>query len=37
MKLSAEQLERFDREGYLFLPSLFTKAEIQTLTPLPPL
>jgi hypothetical protein len=37
MKLSAEQLERFDREGCLFFPSLFTEAEIQTLTPLPPL
>jgi len=31
MKLSPQQLEQFDREGYLFFPSLFTKPEIQTL------
>jgi ectoine hydroxylase len=31
MKLSAEQLERFDRDGYLFFPSLFTEAEIGVL------
>ena len=32
MKLSAEQLQRFDRDGYLFFPSLFTPEEIKTLT-----
>ena len=31
MKLSPQQLEQFDREGYLFFPSLFTKPEIQAL------
>src|SRR5258705_11625159 len=31
MKLSSEQLERFDRDGYLFFPSLFGKDEIQVL------
>src|SRR5688500_12338183 len=31
MKLSAEQLPRFDREGYLFFPSLFTAGEIKVL------
>jgi len=31
MKLSSQQLEQFDREGYLFFPSLFTRPEIQTL------
>src|SRR5687768_4215456 len=31
MKLAAEQLERYDREGYLFFPSLFTGAEIKAL------
>jgi len=31
MKLSREQLERFDREGYLFFPSLFTPEEIAVL------
>lgn len=28
MKLTAEQLETFDREGYLFLPNVFTPEEI---------
>jgi len=32
MKLDAEQLARFDREGYLFFPSLFTPEEIRLLT-----
>jgi ectoine hydroxylase len=32
MPLSAEQIDRFDREGYLFFPSLFTPAEIGRLT-----
>ena len=32
MKLSAEQLEKFDREGYLFFPGLFTREEIKVLT-----
>src|SRR4051812_25267191 len=32
MKLSREQLEQFDRDGYLFFPSLFTPAEIKVLT-----
>ena len=32
MKLSAEQMERFNREGYLFFPSLFSPQEIKTLT-----
>ena len=31
MKLSPEQLAAFDREGYLFFPSLFSPAEIQVL------
>ena len=31
MKLSSQQLEQFDREGYLFFPSLFTRPEIQAL------
>jgi ectoine hydroxylase len=31
MQLTKEQLERFDREGYLFFPSLFTPQETQTL------
>ena len=26
--LSAQQIERFDRDGYLFFPSLFTSEEI---------
>jgi ectoine hydroxylase len=32
MRLSPEQLQAFDREGYLFFPSLFTPDEIGTLT-----
>src|SRR5438270_11185866 len=32
MKLSGQQIEEFNREGYLFFPSLFTPAEIKTLT-----
>ncbi|HEX9182394.1 MAG TPA: phytanoyl-CoA dioxygenase family protein [Burkholderiales bacterium] len=32
MKLTKEQLERFDRDGYLFFPSLFTPAEVKALT-----
>jgi ectoine hydroxylase len=32
MKLSPRQLEQFDREGYLFFPSLFTPQEIKALT-----
>jgi len=32
MKLTPEQLERFDREGYLFFPGLFSAAETKTLT-----
>ncbi|HMH51388.1 MAG TPA: phytanoyl-CoA dioxygenase family protein, partial [Candidatus Acidoferrum sp.] len=32
MKLSPEQTERFDRDGYLFFPSLFTAEEIGRLT-----
>jgi ectoine hydroxylase len=27
MKLTQEQLEQFDREGYLFLPNLFSTEE----------
>ena len=32
MHLSPEQLEQFDREGYLFFPGLFTPQETKTLT-----
>jgi ectoine hydroxylase len=32
MKLTSQQLQQFDREGYLFFPSLFTPAEIKALT-----
>ena len=32
MNLSREQLAQFDRDGYLFFPSLFTPAEIKVLT-----
>jgi ectoine hydroxylase len=32
MKLSPQQLQQFDRDGYLFFPSLFTPAEIKALT-----
>ena len=31
MKLTPQQLEQFDRDGYLFFPSLFTPAEITPL------
>ena len=31
MKLSPQQLEQFDREGYLFFPGLFTQPEIKVL------
>ncbi|MEO8037726.1 MAG: phytanoyl-CoA dioxygenase family protein [Betaproteobacteria bacterium] len=31
MKLDQEQIERFERDGYLFFPSLFTPAEVQVL------
>jgi len=32
MKLTDSQLEQFDRDGYLFFPSLFSAAEIKVLT-----
>src|SRR5262245_41524899 len=32
MQLTHVQLAQFDRDGYLFFPSLFTPAEIQVLT-----
>jgi ectoine hydroxylase len=32
MKLTKEQLEHFDREGYLFFPGLFSQEEIDVLT-----
>jgi ectoine hydroxylase len=32
MRLTQEQLERFDREGYLFFPAQFTREEMQCLT-----
>jgi ectoine hydroxylase len=32
MKLTQEQLTQFDRDGYLFFPSLFSPEEIKTLT-----
>ncbi len=32
MQLDAEQLRQFDRDGYLFLPELFSAAEIAVLT-----
>jgi ectoine hydroxylase len=31
MKLSEEQIQRFERDGYLFFPSLFNPEEIKTL------
>jgi ectoine hydroxylase len=31
MKLTSQQLDQFDRDGYLFFPSLFTPAEIKPL------
>ncbi len=32
MRLQPSELDRFDREGYLFFPSLFTPEEIRTLS-----
>ena len=32
MQLNTQQIERFDRDGYLFFPGLFTRAEIEVLT-----
>jgi ectoine hydroxylase len=32
MKLTPQQLEQFERDGYLFFPGLFTPAEVKTLT-----
>jgi ectoine hydroxylase len=32
MKLTPEQIAAFDKDGYLFFPSLFTPAEIKSLT-----
>jgi ectoine hydroxylase len=32
MKLTPQQLEQFDRDGYLFFPAHFTPEEMQTLT-----
>ena len=32
MKLTSEQLERFDRDGYLFFPAQFTREEMKSLT-----
>ena len=32
MKLTPEQLQQFDRDGYLFFPSLFTATEVKALT-----
>jgi len=32
MKLTPSQIQQFDREGYLFFPSLFTPPEIKALT-----
>ena len=32
MKLTKEQLEQFDREGYLFFPGQFTREEMKALT-----
>jgi len=31
MQLTQAQIEQFDRDGYLFFPSLFTLEEIQVL------
>jgi ectoine hydroxylase len=36
MKLSATQLEQFDRDGYLFFPALFSTEETRTLTDVVP-
>ena len=32
MKLTPEQLAEFDKEGFLFFPSLFSPEETKTLT-----
>ena len=32
MNLTKKQLEEFDKEGYLFFPSLFSQEEIQNLS-----
>ena len=32
MRLNPQQIESFDRDGYLFFPSLFTAEEIRKLT-----
>ncbi|HKO66310.1 MAG TPA: proline hydroxylase, partial [Burkholderiaceae bacterium] len=32
MKLSPEQREQFEREGYLFFPGLFSREETEVLT-----
>ena len=32
MRLSADEIARFDREGYLFFPGLFSPAEMKVLT-----
>ena len=32
MRLTQEQLQQFDRDGYLFFPSLFSAAEVKALT-----
>src|SRR5437016_10414087 len=32
MKLSSDQIATFERDGYLFFPSLFSREEIKTLT-----
>ena len=32
MRLNKQQLEQFDREGYLFFPGQFTPDETRTLT-----
>src|SRR5258708_8565538 len=32
MKLTPEQIAAFDKDGYLFFPSLFTRDEIKALT-----
>jgi len=32
MKLTPQQVADFDRDGYLFFPSLFSPAEVKALT-----
>ncbi len=32
MQLTAAQVEAFDRDGYVFIPDVFSKTEIDTLT-----